>query len=239
MAGRGPNVGSSHSFSPAAIAVHPTAPYTVYVASFYGLHKSINGGATWIVQPCVVNGQTQTNSVSAFDGNIDDVKLDPDTPATIYISVRTRGVFKSTDGGLNWVRLGAGLAFDVLDNAGNTQPTGLTGEYRTVLAIGEDRRPGRHGTQFLVAKVQGTILTSPDGGATWRVLPGRDHGDAPYSFWTSCVAVCPADEEFIVAGGLLPSFTLNAVVREPRLDAAFRFLPRGSAGHRVSAHPAQ
>src|SRR5258705_997921 len=194
---------------------HPTAPETVYIASYYGLHKSSNGGFTWIVRPCVVNGQTQTNIDSAFDGNIDDVKLNPDTPDTLYIAVRTRGVFKSTDGGLSWVSLGAGVTFDVLDDTANTRPTGLTGEYRTVLAVGEDRRPGRHGPQFLVAKVQGTILTSPDGGATWRVLPGRDHGDSPYSFWTSCVAVCPAAEDFIVAGGLLPNFTLNASSANP------------------------
>ena len=195
---------------PSAIAVHPTDEYTVYIASYFGLHKSTNGGSSWVVQPCTVDGQTQTNSVSAFDGNIDDVKLDPDTPATVYIAVRTRGVFKSTDGGSSWVRLGAGVTFDVLDDAGNTKPTGLTGEFRTVLAIGEDRRPGRHGTQFLVAKVQGTILTSPDGGATWRVLPGPDHGDSPFSWWTTCVAVCPADEDFIVAGGLTLTLTLNA-----------------------------
>ena len=212
---------------PAAIAVHPTDELTVYIASYFGLHKSINGGSTWIVQPCIVDGQTQTNSVSAFDGNIDDVKLDPDTPATVYIAVRTRGVFKSTDGGLSWVRLGAGVTFDVLEDNGNTKTTGLTGEFRTVLAIGEDRRPGRHGTQFLVAKVQGTILTSPDGGTTWRVLPGLDHGDSPFSWWTTCVAICPADEDFIVAGGSDSGFHAQRVLREPCLD-----VPPGSPGVR-------
>jgi len=206
---------SNQVLVPTALAVHPTDPYTVYVASSFGLQKSTSGGFYWIVQSCVVDGQTQANSVSAFDGNIDDVKVDPDVPNTVYIAVRTRGVFKSTDGGLSWVRLGTGVAFDVLDNAGNRRPTGFTGEYRTLLAIGEDRRPGRHATQFLVAKVQGTVLTSPDGGTTWRVLPGLDHGDAPYNLWTSCVAVCPADEDFIVAGGLLLNFTLDASAPTP------------------------
>lgn len=200
---------------PAAISVHPTDQYTVYIASYFGLHKSTNGGATFVVQPCIVDGQAQTNTISAFDGNIDDVKLDPDAPATVYIAVRTRGVFKSTDGGSSWVRLGAGVTFDVLDDAGNTRSTGLNGEFRTVLAIGEDKRPGRHGTQFLVAKAQGTILTSPDGGTTWRVLPGKDHGESPFSWWTTCVAVCPADEDFIVAGGLTLTLTLNASAVNP------------------------
>jgi photosystem II stability/assembly factor-like uncharacterized protein len=210
--------------APTAIAVHPTDPFTVYVASTFGLYKTTNGGLSWVVRPCTVDGQSQANGTSAFDGNIDDVKLDPDAPNTVYMSVRTRGVFKSADGGLSWVRLGAGLTFNVLDDAGHTTPTGLTGQYRTLLAIGEDKRPGRHGTQFLVAKVQGTILTSPDGGATWRVLPDLDHGSAPYSNWTSCVAVCPADEDFIVAGGILLSYTLNASSANPAWDQPPNYL---------------
>jgi photosystem II stability/assembly factor-like uncharacterized protein len=200
---------------PSAIAVHPTIPNTVYIASYFGLHKSIDGGSSFVVQPCIVDGQTQANTTSAFDGNIDDVKLDPDSPATIYISVRTRGVFKSTNAGSSWIRVGAGIVFDVRDDGGTTRQTGLNGEFRTVLAIGEDKRPGRHGTQFLVAKVQGTILTSPDGGATWRALPGSNHGDSPFSWWTTCVAVCPADEDFIVAGGLTLTVTLNASAANP------------------------
>lgn len=198
-----------------AIAVHPTQPDTVYVAGNAGLHLSLDGGASWVVRTVTVDGAPQANIWSTFDGLISDVALDPVTPSTVYIAVASRGVFKTTDGGGTWHRVGANVTFTVRGDDGAAVSSGLTGAYRTLLDVGEDTRPGRNGTQFVVAKVQGTILTSPDGGATWRVLPGLDHGWDGQNYWCSCVAVCPADQDVIVAGGDHIDLTENASAAAP------------------------
>jgi photosystem II stability/assembly factor-like uncharacterized protein len=198
-----------------AIAVHPTNPDTVYVAGNTGLHLSLDGGASWVVRTVAVDGAAQANTWSTFDGMITDVALDQVNPSTVYIAVASRGVFKSTDAGSTWHRVGASVTFDVKHGDGSVVSTGLTGAYRTLLAVGEDARPGKNGSQFVVAKVQGTILTSPDGGTTWRVLPGQDHGWDDQNYWCSCVAVCPADQDFIVTGGTSIDLTLDAAAAAP------------------------
>jgi len=199
-----------------AIAVHPTNPDIVYFAGDKSLHKSIDGGMSWQTPlTTVVDGIIRMNSFGIFDGYIYDVKIDPDNPDTVYVAVMSMGVFKTTDGGATWDRKGAGVSFNILDNEGKQQTVQFAATFRTLLSIGEDRRPGMSGTQFIVAKVQGTILISTTGGDNWRVLPGTDHGLDGQNFWDSCIAVCPADQNFIVAGGDHVDFTLNASAANP------------------------
>ncbi len=183
-----------------ALALHPVNPEIVYFAGDQGLHKSADGGGAWN---------------TSFAGDIDDVQIDADAPDTLYAAVRDQGIFKTTDGGANWERKGAAVTFTVADDDGNMVSASLDGQFRTRLAIGEDQRTGKHGTRFVVAKVQGTIIVSNDGGDNWRVLPGTDHGLDRQNWWDSCVAVCPADEDFIVAGGGSIQFTLNASAKSP------------------------
>jgi hypothetical protein len=182
------------------LALHPADPDILYFAGDQGLHKSVDGGTTW---------------TSVLTGDIDDVKIDTDTPSTLYASVRGRGIFKSTTDGTNWTQKGVGVAFTVRNDGGSAQNAALDGSFRTLLAVGEDHRAGRHGTQFIAAKVQGTIVTSTDGGDNWRVLPGTDHGIDDQNWWDSCLAVCPSDEDFIVTGGSSIQFTLNASSPNP------------------------
>ena len=183
-----------------ALALHPTNPAIVYYAGDRGVHKSTDGGGTW------------TNVLA---GDVDDLKVEVDAPERLYASIRGRGIFATTNGGTTWTQKGAGVTFTVLDDNAAVQNAALDGGFRTLLAIGEDRRPGKHGTQFLVAKVQGTIVVSLDRGETWRVLPGMDHGRDDQNWWDSSVAVCPADEDFIVAGGSSVQFTLDAGAPAP------------------------
>jgi hypothetical protein len=183
-----------------ALALHPTNPEILYYAGDQGLHKTTDAGATWS---------------DVLAGNIDDVKLAVDSPETLYASVRGSGIFKSTDGGSQWTQKGVGVTFDVLDDNQNVVQAGLNGGLRTLLAVGQDHRPGKHGSSFVVAKIQGTIVVSLDGGDNWRVLPGNDHGYDDQNWWDSCLAVSPADEDFIVAGGSNIVFTLNASAANP------------------------
>jgi hypothetical protein len=183
-----------------ALALHPANPDILYYAGDQGLHKTTDGGTTWS---------------DVFAGAIDDVNLDLDSPDTLYASVHGRGIFKTADGGAHWTQKGAGVTLDVLDDNRNVIRAGLDGGFRALLAVGRDRRPGKHGSRFLVAKIQGTILVSLDGGDNWRVLPGNDHGFDDQNWWDSCVAVSPADEDFIIAGGSGIQFTLNASAANP------------------------
>jgi hypothetical protein len=79
-----------------ALAVDPQDSSTVYAATYYGVYKSIDGGASW----AAVN----TGLVGCWT-----LVVDPQNPSTIYagtgygdLDVREIGVFKSTDGGKTW-----------------------------------------------------------------------------------------------------------------------------------------
>jgi len=70
-----------------------------------GLWKTIDGGGHW---------QNITDSILPSFGGINDVTGDPHHPGTIYISTTTNsagiatysyGIYKSTDGGINWMNV--------------------------------------------------------------------------------------------------------------------------------------
>jgi photosystem II stability/assembly factor-like uncharacterized protein len=109
------------------ILLHPTDPNTVWVAvmghlySFNkerGVYKTTDGGKTW----------KQTLAVDDHTGAI-DMDIDPSHPDIVYASMwyrtrtawnfeeggKTSGIYKSTDGGNNWV---------LLSKAGSGLPTG-------------------------------------------------------------------------------------------------------------------
>ena len=215
-----PLLGTNHV---KAIEVDPLNSDIVYVASNSYLFKSVNGGETWLEANEITVNDVKEYTHHQFSGDIWDVKLDPQHSSTVYISVKNRGVFKTLDG-RNWRRIGWRYNFDVIND--EEQPRTIVGKldgtYRTVLSIGNDNRPGKHGSQLVVAKTQGTILYSTVGGeesivewtlgigpnltpqpqreVSWKVL-SSNMAFSSQSFWCSCVAVCPTNEDFIVAGG--------------------------------------
>ena len=81
-----------------SLALHPSAPTTVYAASAYGIFKSTNGGTSWTT---INTGLTN----SIFPPTL---AIDPSAPATLYAGTN-RGVFKSTGGGAGWNASNAGL----------------------------------------------------------------------------------------------------------------------------------
>jgi photosystem II stability/assembly factor-like uncharacterized protein len=78
-----------------ALAIDPTAPATIYASTGAAVFKSTDGGGTWTKS---VGG----NAVGSF-------AIDPSAPATIYAGTGGNGVLKSTDGGVNWSPVNAGL----------------------------------------------------------------------------------------------------------------------------------
>jgi hypothetical protein len=155
------------------VLVHPANPNILYVAGDSGLHKSTDGGATW---------------TTVLNGHASDALLDPNTPNTLYVAIWGSGVFKSIDAGTTWVQLTNGLL------------TGSAADWiKLAMGLG-----GTDGTAYLLAKMgadSGLIFESSDAGATWTQLPGTHHPVA-YNEWTSVIAVSPANQDVIFAGGV-------------------------------------
>lgn len=85
-----------------ALVIDPTNPSTIYAGLFgatfgssSGLYKSTNSGASW--------------SPTGFVSNVRALALDPLNPSTLYVGTEHSGIFKSTDGGNNWVSINNGL----------------------------------------------------------------------------------------------------------------------------------
>lgn len=152
----------------ARVLVSPGDANRVYVAGDSGFERSTDGGATW-------------TTIQA--GEISDAVLDPADANTLYINVRNDGIYKSTNGGDDWNKLGAG-------------PTGADADWVRLAIVDSVANGG----DFLVAKRSGTLRTSNDGGTTWITLSGS-HGGASFHAWCNLVAVAPDDEDIMLAGG--------------------------------------
>jgi photosystem II stability/assembly factor-like uncharacterized protein len=174
------------------IVVDPADPDRVYLAALghvykanpeRGVYRSTDGGAHWTK---VLADAKDPNDVGAVD-----LALDPQHPRTLYASLwATRrppwavyaptnlpggGLYKSTDGGDTWQKLGIGLPADefvgkigvavapsnpnrvyaVVDDLG----TAIAPSFRVAAAKGPD-----------APKPSGGIYVSDDAGTTWRLV---------------------------------------------------------------------
>jgi photosystem II stability/assembly factor-like uncharacterized protein len=88
-------------FDGKALALDPTRSGRLYVSRAGGLVRSDDGGRSFKV-------------ISSFGGTgsgfeVQDLRVDPQTPSTLYAAAGTRGVYRSTDGGATWARTSEGL----------------------------------------------------------------------------------------------------------------------------------
>jgi len=74
-------------------AVDPENPKVMYVAMRDGLFKSIDAGETW---------KPMTKELK----NLAAVTVNPKQSKEIYVSTADGVIFKSTDGGMTWMRQG-------------------------------------------------------------------------------------------------------------------------------------
>lgn len=212
-----------------ALAIAPGTPNTIYAGTGEwtpgytytfagtGVFVSTDAGVTWTQRSGLASRRiaqilvspTDSNRVyvagaSGFErstdgginwttlraGGISDALIDPVTPTTLYIYVTSSGLFKSTDDGATWIQLASGA------------PTGLNW---VRLAMG---RSGAAGTNLILAKWNGTIYRSTDGGTSWSTLAGS-HGSASYHAWCNLLSVAPDDDGIILAGGVGLERTAN------------------------------
>ena len=91
---------------PSALAINPLTPSTLYLGTvFDGVFRTTNGGGTWTP----VGAGLPTAYITSL-------ALDPSNPSTIYVATAFRilgvpaaGVFRSTDSGMTWTAMSAGL----------------------------------------------------------------------------------------------------------------------------------
>jgi photosystem II stability/assembly factor-like uncharacterized protein len=142
-----------------AIVVDPTAPATLYAGtSGGGVFKSTDGAATWNA----ANSGLPRLFVNAL-------AIDPTDPNTLYAGAndgfigdgevfvfQSGGVFKSTNGGANWIALTSGMEDEVVGSFAidPSNPTTIYAGLRFLPPVG-------------FPSTRGGVSKSTDGGANW------------------------------------------------------------------------
>jgi photosystem II stability/assembly factor-like uncharacterized protein len=207
-------VGLKDSRSIARIVVHPTDPGTAWVAALgdlwtptaeRGLFKTTDAGKTWTH---VLKADAPYNTrVGAGD-----LVIDPGDPnvlyATLYARQRTPwsfvygpdhtdgkdlgGIFKTTNGGATWSRLGGGLP-------GRTGRIGLALHRKDPKVLYAVVQSDAGGTSSIddVRSRKGGIFKTTDGGATWT----RVNALNPRPFYFSKIRVDPEDPQRVYVLG--------------------------------------
>jgi photosystem II stability/assembly factor-like uncharacterized protein len=111
-----------------SLAIDPASPETIYAGAFESIYKSVDQGESWV----------QYSIGLAGAGDIRALIVDPTNSLTVYAGgfdpgggSGGDGVFKSTDGGMTWVRSseGIGQSNDTAVNAIVIDPTSPTTLY--------------------------------------------------------------------------------------------------------------
>lgn len=142
---------------PNGIAIDPNDAATMYIGTSArvtpqaaaGLYKSTDGGATVIRLGSGFPAGNVGSASQFFRQSINVIIVDPADSQTVYLS-SSRGVFRSTDGGLNWVR-----------------GTGSNGDAQSLVL--DATSPA--GARILYAGITGRgVFRSTDGGQNWAAL---------------------------------------------------------------------
>jgi photosystem II stability/assembly factor-like uncharacterized protein len=154
------------------IAVHPSNPNIVYIGTAWGgVWLTHNGGAAWT--------PIFDRAPALGIGEPAGIAIDPVNPSIIYVGTSNRdgsqfsgeatqpmaGLFKSTDGGGSWVRLGSGYPSSAPSNANQ-----FFDQVINIVIVD----PANHLVVYLATNAG--VFVSSDGGLNWTpgTLPAGD-----------------------------------------------------------------
>ena len=173
------------------IQVHPTNPDVVYAAVLghafgpndeRGVFRSRDGGATW-EKVHFVSDRTGCIDLSMDESNPDVLFAAMWTaerkPWTIISGSEESGLFKTTDGGDTWTKIGGGL------------PGPLVGKIEVSISRA---RPNR--IWALVEADEGGVYRSDNGGETWTYL-NRERGLRARPWYYNHIHADPKDPEVV------------------------------------------
>ena len=205
------NMGLSETHQIGRVVIHPEDPDTVYVAAMghlysdnveRGVFKTTDGGATW--------GHSLAIEFEDRHVGVIDLVINPENPNILFAAAYDRrsypwmyyeggegsGIYRSTDGGDSWTKLGNGL------------PTGLIG--RIGLAIFPGNPDIVYASVLKGPSFQrrfGTyVYRSDDGGDSWQAtLAGRGGITGGSYFGQLRVDPNDADHIFVLSFGVYHS----------------------------------
>ncbi len=214
------NMGLKESHHIGRIVIHPKNPDIVYVAALghlfseneeRGLYKSTDGGKNW-------------NKVLAVEANgkhigVVDVAMDPTNPDILYAATYDKErkpwtfnlagpgsrIYKTTDGGKTWTKLGGGLPGGMLGRIGiaifNKNPDIL---YTT---IENANKPGMSDEERLkelregkssAGMIGGEVYRSDDAGKTWKkVSPDNQSVGGSPAYYYGQIRIDPNDDKIV------------------------------------------
>lgn len=162
----------------------------IYGGTSGGVYKTVNGGLTWnLMSSGMIEGEFRT----AMALGVNSLVMDPNDSSILYAG-STRGLFKTTNGGKNWVKIQEGMgegfvAVLLVHPASNTTlyagtqngvyKTNDGGEHWTGLNNGLSNLSIRSlamnpkNPSVLYAGTQGGLFKTTDGGAHWTALTIR------------------------------------------------------------------
>jgi photosystem II stability/assembly factor-like uncharacterized protein len=213
------NMGLADSKHIARIAVHPGNSDIVFVAAMgslwgaggdRGIYRTDNGGRTW----------TMVLGRDGYTGGV-DVTIDPSDPTIVYAALYQRqrqpygfvgggpgsAMYKSTDGGLTWRQLTAGLPQGTL---GRLSLSVYRKDPRIVYASVEQGL--RYTSSISYDKRLAGIYRSEDKGETWRQMSDWN----PRPAYSSQILVDPSDQARIYMVSYSVSDDSGKTFRSPR-----------------------
>jgi hypothetical protein len=174
-----PNVPSIEDF-----ATDPSNPDHLAAAlNFHGCYESNDGGQTWHNLYGDLNVPNPDPEMGgAWVRSADNVAIVAGSPSTIVLGVTQRGLYRTTNGGVNWT---------LVATEPGVQPVATAGLQNFAIM----NVPGQVGSLAVFEDDHGLLL-SDDSGATWRyaasqpalndglvMVPGIDAGELTVATW--------------------------------------------------------
>jgi photosystem II stability/assembly factor-like uncharacterized protein len=214
------NIGLPESHHIGRIVVHPTNSDIVYVAALghlysendeRGLYKTTNGGDSWqrVLGPQVEGRRIgivdlvmdPTNSDVLYAASYDKVRV----PYSFDLGGPGSRLYKTSDGGANWIQIGQGLpegmlgriGVDVYERDPNVLYVTIENANKADMSD-EDRRQELLEHESSRGMIGGEIYRSNDGGITWdRASPeGESIGGGP-AYYYGQIIIDPNDSDVV------------------------------------------